>query len=281
MKPPGRARPPRRGLDGAGDDDEGGAVPVGDGEQGDGDRQRVAVGGGAAGGAGAGPGAGGPGAGWGYGVPQLPQWESFIGSRTFSSTFCCARSFARFSLRARARADCIRSSCRDLPRLMDDALMTGIASAFRALAATAAVLLAATVASPPARAQAEPKAPAEFVALRSVDPTIIQEMRYPTGHNFMGEPVDGYRQPVCILTRPAAQALHAAQTRLLRQGYSLKVYDCYRPQRAVDHFVRWAKDLDDEADEGASSTRRSTRRGCSRTVTSRRSPGTAGAARST
>lgn len=57
-------------------------------------------------------------------------------------------------------------------------------------------------------------------------------------------------RPVCILTRPAAQALHAAQTRLLRQGYSLKVYDCYRPQRAVDHFVRWAKDLDDEAMKG-------------------------------
>ncbi|WP_241845542.1 M15 family metallopeptidase [Streptomyces silvensis] len=90
------------------------------------------------------------------------------------------------------------------------------------------------------------KAPPEFVALRSVDPTILQEMRYFTPHNFVGERIDGYRQPVCLLTRPAARALHAAQRKLLRQGYSLKVYDCYRPQRAVDHFVRWAKDLDDE-----------------------------------
>ncbi|MFB7013531.1 MULTISPECIES: M15 family metallopeptidase [unclassified Streptomyces] len=124
--------------------------------------------------------------------------------------------------------------------------MTGIASALRALAAAAAALLAVTATAPAAQAAPEPKAPGEFVALRSVDPTIIQEMRYPTAHNFMGVPVDGYRQPLCILTRPAARALHHAQTRLLHQGYSLKVYDCYRPQRAVDHFVRWAKDLGDE-----------------------------------
>ncbi|MCT9093992.1 M15 family metallopeptidase [Streptomyces sp. ASQP_92] len=117
--------------------------------------------------------------------------------------------------------------------------------ALRALAASAA-LLTVTALSPAARAAPEPKAPAEFVALRSVDPSILQEMRYLTPHDFVGEPIDGYRQPLCILTRPAAEALHRAQVRLLRQGYSLKVYDCYRPQRAVDHFVRWAKDLDDE-----------------------------------
>ncbi len=124
--------------------------------------------------------------------------------------------------------------------------MTGIATVFRTLAAAAAALLALTVTAPVAQARPEPKAPGEFVSLRSVDPTIIQEMRYPTAHDFMGEPVDGYRQSLCILTRPAAEALHRAQLRLLRQGYSLKVYDCYRPQRAVDHFVRWAKDLDDQ-----------------------------------
>lgn len=101
-------------------------------------------------------------------------------------------------------------------------------------------------APPSAQATPEPRAPKEFVALRSVDPTIIEEMRYTTAHNFVGEPVDGYRQPVCILTAPAARALHRAQVALERQGYSLKVYDCYRPQRAVDHFVRWAKDLRDE-----------------------------------
>ncbi|MEE1736037.1 M15 family metallopeptidase [Streptomyces sp. BE147] len=128
--------------------------------------------------------------------------------------------------------------------------MTEIRRVLRALAATAAALSVATAAAPVARAAPEPEAPEEFVALRSVDPTIIQEMRYPTAHTFMGEPVDGYREPVCILTRPAARALHTAQTRLLRRGYTLKVYDCYRPQRAVDHFVRWAKDPDDRVMEG-------------------------------
>ncbi|MFD9292279.1 M15 family metallopeptidase [Streptomyces sp. NPDC060030] len=125
--------------------------------------------------------------------------------------------------------------------------MTGIARTLRALAAAGAALLAVTAAAPAAAARPEPKAPPEFVDLRSVDSTIITEMRYTTAHNFMGEPVDGYRQPACILTRPAALALRTAQRSLLRQGYSLKVYDCYRPQRAVDHFVRWAKDLDDQA----------------------------------
>ncbi len=111
-------------------------------------------------------------------------------------------------------------------------------------------LLAVTAAPTTAQARHEPKAPEDFVALRSVDPTIIQEMRYFTPHNFVGERIDGYRQPSCILTRPAAEALHKAQRKLLRQGHTLKVYDCYRPQRAVDHFVRWAEDLDDEAMKG-------------------------------
>ncbi|MET9735058.1 M15 family metallopeptidase [Streptomyces sp. NPDC006458] len=114
-------------------------------------------------------------------------------------------------------------------------------------AVTAVTALAAATAAPgTVHARTEPHAPADFVTLRSVDRTIIQEMRYFTPHNFVGERVDGYRQPLCILTRPAAAALHTAQRRLLREGYSLKVYDCYRPQRAVDHFVRWAEDLDAE-----------------------------------
>ncbi|MDI9885801.1 M15 family metallopeptidase [Streptomyces sp. HNM0645] len=124
----------------------------------------------------------------------------------------------------------------------------GPAAARRALTALAvAALVAPPVAAPPAaRAASGPKAPEEFVALRSVDPTILHDMRYTTAHNFVGEPIDGYRRPVCILTRPTAQALRKAQRTLLRKGYSLKVYDCYRPQRAVDHFVRWAEDLSDE-----------------------------------
>ncbi|MER7760314.1 M15 family metallopeptidase [Streptomyces sp. NPDC097619] len=90
------------------------------------------------------------------------------------------------------------------------------------------------------------RAPADFVALTSVDPTIRQDVRYATAANFTGGPVDGYRRPVCLLTRPAAEALHRAQRELLPRGLSLKVYDCYRPQRAVDHFVRWAADPTDE-----------------------------------
>ncbi|GGW93692.1 M15 family metallopeptidase [Streptomyces noursei] len=136
--------------------------------------------------------------------------------------------------------------------------MPRLAAAWRGLAAAAAALLTVTlvpssaVAGPVAapsshRAGADdPKAPKEFVALRDVDPTIIQEIRYATPHDFMGVPVTGYREPLCILTQDAARALHRAQVAFLRRGYSLKVYDCYRPQRAVDHFVAWAKDLSDQ-----------------------------------
>ena len=84
------------------------------------------------------------------------------------------------------------------------------------------------------------------MALQDVDPTILQEMRYFTAHNFTGDPVDGYRSPTCILTRQAADALHRAQQDFLERGYSLKVYDCYRPQRAVNDFVAWARNLADQ-----------------------------------
>jgi D-alanyl-D-alanine dipeptidase len=86
-------------------------------------------------------------------------------------------------------------------------------------------------------------APSDFVALDRVDPTILQDMRYATKHNFVGRRIHGYREPACILTRPAARALHRAQKALKPKGYGLKVYDCYRPTRAVDHFARWAQDL--------------------------------------
>ncbi|MFD8572471.1 M15 family metallopeptidase [Streptomyces sp. NPDC057694] len=125
--------------------------------------------------------------------------------------------------------------------------MTRTAAALRKLVALTAAALLGTAAAPSvAQATPDPKAPKEFVALHDVDPTIVQEIRYFTAHNFVGEPIDGYKKPMCILTRPAAEALHKAQAGLLKRGYSLKVYDCYRPQRAVDHFVRWAEDLDAE-----------------------------------
>ncbi|MXM67924.1 D-alanyl-D-alanine dipeptidase [Streptomyces sp. HUCO-GS316] len=128
--------------------------------------------------------------------------------------------------------------------------MTRLSRGLRGLVTALATVLAVTAVCVTAEATTRPKAPGDFVALRTVDPTIIQEMRYSTRHNFVGERIDGYRQPLCILTRPAAEALHRAQTKLRRAGYTLKVYDCYRPQRAVNHFVRWAKDLDDQAMKG-------------------------------
>ncbi|HCA85823.1 MAG TPA: D-alanyl-D-alanine dipeptidase [Streptomyces sp.] len=113
------------------------------------------------------------------------------------------------------------------------------------LGAAAASLVVTAAAAPAAVAEPEPKAPEEFVALGDVDRTILLDMRYTTPHNFVGDRIDGYRKPMCILTEPAAAALQKAQRQFLQDGYSLKVYDCYRPQRAVDHFVRWAEDLDD------------------------------------
>ncbi|MEV4436506.1 M15 family metallopeptidase [Streptomyces sp. NPDC049555] len=117
----------------------------------------------------------------------------------------------------------------------------------RMLIALVAVVCTAAVSVPAsARPLPCPEAlPRGFVALASVDPTILQEMRYITPHNFTGHRVAGYERPRCLLTRPAAEGLHRVQRALLRRGYSLKVYDCYRPQRAVDDFVAWAKDLGD------------------------------------
>ena len=122
-----------------------------------------------------------------------------------------------------------------------------VASGAVAAPSTAATATAATTAATgSAVAQGHPTAPPEIVALREVDPTIVHEIRYTTSHNFVGERIDDYRAPLCLLTRPAAEALSRAQDVLRPQGLTLKVYDCYRPQGAVDHFVRWAEDLDDE-----------------------------------
>jgi len=103
-------------------------------------------------------------------------------------------------------------------------------------------------AAPLARAQAPvPEAPAgAFADLAQVAPSILVEMRYTTAHNFVGRRIRGYEEPVCLLTREAATALARAQRRVRRAGYTLKVYDCYRPQRAVDDFVAWARRLQDD-----------------------------------
>lgn len=87
--------------------------------------------------------------------------------------------------------------------------------------------------------------PSGFVYVEQVIPDIKLDIRYATSHNFLGTPVDGYVQPKCILTTQAAQTLKLVQDDLRPFGLGLKVFDGYRPQRAVDHFVRWAKDLND------------------------------------
>jgi len=84
--------------------------------------------------------------------------------------------------------------------------------------------------------------PPGFVYLEEVAPSIVQEMRYGGPHNFTGQKVPGYELPRCVLTGQTAQALAQAQHELQVFGLGLKVYDCYRPQRAVDFFGRWAED---------------------------------------
>lgn len=97
-----------------------------------------------------------------------------------------------------------------------------------------------------ARAKRLPGPPAGFVDVATVVPGLAIDMRYHGRVNFIGRPVAGYADPVCLLTAEAAAALAGVQARLRAWGLGLKVYDCYRPTRAVDDFVRWAADRDDE-----------------------------------
>ncbi|MEZ5489420.1 MAG: M15 family metallopeptidase [Gammaproteobacteria bacterium] len=92
---------------------------------------------------------------------------------------------------------------------------------------------------------AEQSLPDGFVSVADIDSTIQLDIRYSTANNFLGRPVQGYLAPACILTEAAARALQQAQVQAQTLGYALKVYDCYRPQQAVNDFVGWAADLDD------------------------------------
>jgi D-alanyl-D-alanine dipeptidase len=86
-----------------------------------------------------------------------------------------------------------------------------------------------------------------FVEIREAVPGVVVDLRYLGDDNFVGAPVDGYAAERCYLTAEAAQALGRVQHELAHLGLGLKVFDAYRPQRAVDHFMRWAEDLDDTA----------------------------------
>src|SRR5690606_27582571 len=87
--------------------------------------------------------------------------------------------------------------------------------------------------------------PKGFVYLSDVDPTIKSELRYITNHNFIGKPIDGYLKNTVIVTEKTAIALKKIQQKLQAFQLSLKIFDAYRPQQAVNHFVRWAKVLND------------------------------------
>src|SRR3984885_8137562 len=89
--------------------------------------------------------------------------------------------------------------------------------------------------------------PAAFVDAATVVPGLIVEMRYAGSHNFVGRPIDGYEAPRCLLTKAAANALAGVAKDVAAYGLVIKVFDCYRPTRAVANFERWARDLKDTA----------------------------------
>ena len=81
--------------------------------------------------------------------------------------------------------------------------------------------------------------PSGFVLLADYVPSIIQEIRYYTTYNFIGDRIDGYEEPVALLTKEAARALKSAASEFFVQGYRIKVFDAYRPASAVKHFMLW------------------------------------------
>jgi D-alanyl-D-alanine dipeptidase len=89
--------------------------------------------------------------------------------------------------------------------------------------------------------------PSTFVDAATVVPGLMQDIRYAGAHNFVGRPIDGYEAPRCLLAQPAATALAEVARDLASRGLHVKVFDCYRPARAVANFVRWARDLKDTA----------------------------------
>ena len=87
----------------------------------------------------------------------------------------------------------------------------------------------------------------DFVRITDVIPDAILEIRYYSTYNFVGERIDGYEEPLALMTRQAADSLKVVSDELKAQGYRLKIWDSYRPQRAVNHFIRWAENLQDTA----------------------------------
>ena len=87
--------------------------------------------------------------------------------------------------------------------------------------------------------------PEGFVYIDEVIPEVVYDIRYAGAHNFVGKPIDGYKAERAILSERAARALKNVQKELIQKDYMLKVYDAYRPQRAVNHFMQWAREEND------------------------------------
>ncbi|WP_438874714.1 M15 family metallopeptidase [Winogradskyella pelagia] len=92
--------------------------------------------------------------------------------------------------------------------------------------------------------------PDGFVRVKSIIPDLDVELRYYGANNFVGDTITGYTSNTLILTKAAAYQLKLVQDELQKQNLCLKVYDGYRPQRAVNHFISWAKKLNDTINKG-------------------------------
>lgn len=115
-----------------------------------------------------------------------------------------------------------------------------------ALALAAAACSTRIPAPTPEISSATTFAQAGLVDMRSLVPDIAQDIRYAGTDNFVGVAIDGYRAPRCYLRESSALALRRVEMALRAEGFRLQLFDCYRPARAVRHFVRWAGDLQDQ-----------------------------------
>ena len=88
--------------------------------------------------------------------------------------------------------------------------------------------------------------PKYFVYLHDIDPTICVSLRYASCENFIGKPICGYKKPVVIVTKQAALALKKVQAEVKKDGYSLVIYDAYRPQQAVNNFIDWSTEIKEQ-----------------------------------
>ena len=108
------------------------------------------------------------------------------------------------------------------------------------------LLASAKVLAAPVVSEATTPEQAGLVDITTLAPGIELDIRYVGSNNFVGKPVRGYNAPKCFLLAPVADALAEVEADLRQQGHGLRIYDCYRPARAVRHFVEWSEDLQDQ-----------------------------------